>query len=164
MGHNITAIILKGEYKESKSKAYDLIGIHLSFDLTMFPVNLYYSAYWQAKLGTKGMLDNNGVDYALYPIEMAISELVNRISIDQAPIYTVLATDYFGGIGNQYVNVYKNDLLVDPGITTINQALAFMGVDCINGMDEFDSVGLSKYRSEPGYLEKYSDLADELGV
>jgi hypothetical protein len=164
MGHNISAIILKGEFNESKSKEFDLIGIGLGDDLTMFHINHFYSACWQAKLGTKGVLDINDVDYGLYPCEMAISVLMTLISNEKEPIYSIISTDYFGGIGNQYANVYRKQMLADSSVKTINEALSFMGASRKNGMDEFDSVGLSNHRSEPEYLEKYYDLADELGV
>jgi len=164
MGHNISAIILKGEYDKPKSKEFDLIGIKLDDNLTMFHINHYYSACWQAKLGTKGVLDNNGIDYILYPCEIAISELMMIISRKENPVFSIITTDYFSGIGNQYANVYIKETLADSKIKTINQALSFLGVKKKSGMDEFDSVGLSNHRSEPEYLEKYYDLADELGV
>lgn len=164
MGHNIAAIILKGTYDQPKSETFDLLGIELNDNLTLFHINHYYSACWQAKLGTKGVLDKNGVEYLLYPCERAISVLMTLISYEEAPIYAIIATDYFGGIGHQYANVYQNERLVDPSIKTINDALAYMGVNKKSGMDEFDTVGLAKHRSEPEYLEKYYDLADKLGV
>ena len=49
-------------------------------------------------------------------------------------------------------------------IKRINDALAFFGVIKKDNLDEFDTVGLSNYRSAPEYLIKYIDLADELGV
>lgn len=39
MRHNISAIILNGKYDESKSKEFDLIGIDLGYELTMFQIN-----------------------------------------------------------------------------------------------------------------------------
>ncbi len=164
MGHNISAIILKGEYNEFKSIEFDLIGISLVDKLTMFYINHYYSACWQAILGTKGVLDTNGIDYGLYPCEIAISELMTLISIEKEPIYSIISTDYFGGVGNQFANVYKKQTLADTSIKTINEALSYMGVIRKKGLDEFDTVGLSNYSAEPEYLEKYYDLADKLGV
>ena len=152
MGHNISAIILQGKYDESTSAEFDLKGIDLGFNLTLFPINHYFSAYWQAKLGTPGLLDINGVEYALYPCELALSELMAIISNDQETIYSIISTDYFGGIGQQYANVYKKQTIADNGISTINQALSFMGVKRKNGKDEFDSVGLSAHRFEPEYI------------
>lgn len=164
MGHNISAIILKDTYNLTKAKEFDLIGIDLGYNLTMFHINHYYSACWQAKLGTKGFLDINGVDYALYPYEIALSQLMAIISNNEEPLFSIISTDYFGGMGYQYANVYKGYNLIDPKIKTINQALSFLGVTKKKRKDEFDSVGLSNHRSEPEFLEKYSDLADELGV
>ena len=164
MGHNISAIILKGDYNKSKSDEFDLRGITLGHNLTMFHINHYYSAYWQAKLGTKGVLDINGLDYLLYPCELSLSKIIGIISERESPVYAIISTDYFGGIGNQYANVYKGETLLDSKIKTINHALYFMGVQSKKGMDEFDTVGLANHRSEPEYLGKYCDLAEELGV
>jgi len=164
MGHNITAIILKGEYDKSKSKEFDLIGIDLENDLTMFHINHYYSACWQLKLETVGVLNINSVDCILYPSEMAISELILKITNKEEPLFSIISTEYFGGMGKQYANVYKKNVLADSNIKTINEALSYMGVERKNSLDEFDTVGLSNHRSEPDYLEKYYDLAEELGV
>jgi len=164
MGHNISAIILKGAYDEPQSQAFDLLGVELGHDLTLFPINHYYAACWQAKLRTQGVLDINGVDYRLYPRKMALAELVGLISLQEEPMYAIIATDYFGGTGDQWANVYRNKTLVDRNIRSINQALSRLGVNAEGGMDEFDTVGLSNHRSEPEYLDKYVDLADELGL
>lgn len=90
---------------------------------------------------------------------------MKQISHDSEPLYAaIIATDYFGGMGEQFANLYKNDALVDANIKHINHALRSMGVTAKHDLDEFDTVGLSDYRSEPDYLWKYCDLAEELGV
>jgi len=165
MGHNISAIILKGDYDNVKAEEYDLIGMALpNCDLTMFHINHYYSAYWQAKLGTDGHLYSKNIDYILFPNEQSIAYLISLITGKQDALYAIIATDYFGGIGNQWANVYQGDLIVDLSIKSINDALYHLGVRSNEGMDEFDTVGLSGHRSEPEYLEKYIDLADQMGV
>ncbi|HEY0737835.1 MAG TPA: hypothetical protein VGD69_23150 [Herpetosiphonaceae bacterium] len=82
----------------------------------------------------------------------------------QEPVFAIILTDYFGGAGEQWAQVYRGSKVVNPQIRTINQALAQLGVVTSPGMDEFDTVGLGNYRSQPEYLEKYRDLADTLGV
>ncbi|GAA3523645.1 hypothetical protein GCM10022393_43130 [Aquimarina addita] len=164
MGHNISAIILKGAFEKEKAKELDLIDIDLGFDLTMFHIDHYYSACWQAKLKTKGNLDINNAEYMLYPSEIALSELMVIITKTDKPIFAIISTDYFAGIGVQSANVYEKDTLVDSKIKSINQSLKYLGVKKKLGEDEFDTVGLSKHRWTPEYLEKYYDIADELGV
>ena len=164
MGHHITAIILKGKFDQKKAKTYDLIPIKLGFDLNMFHIDHYYSAYWQAKIGLEDHLDKNGVDYVLYPTEMALQFLIDQISLEKQAHYAIIATDYFGGFGNQWANVYCDGKLLDKNILWINDALRFLGVKKAAKLDEFDTVGLSNHRSTPDYLDKYFDLVDEFDV
>jgi hypothetical protein len=164
MGHQITAILLKGDYDDTIAKEHDLFGHELAPGITLFFINHFYSACWQAILETEGHLDRNGVNYLLYPAEKSMARLMQKISGKRKPLYAIVATDYFGGHGQQYANVYKKDRLVTRKIKTINQALAYLGVIAKEGMDEFESSGLHQFRSNPGWLEKYEDLADELGV
>lgn len=164
MGHHLTAIILKGDYNKPLAETFDLLGITLSDGLTMFPIDHHFSACWQAKLQTTGELDLNGVDCVIFPRERALCELMTKISTAEIPVYAIILTDYFGGMGEQYANVYLKDRLADKNIKTINHALAYMGVKVKDGLDEFDTIGLSRHRSNPDYLEKYVDLADALGL
>ncbi len=75
-----------------------------------------------------------------------------------------ILTDYFGGLGNQYANVFINSNNANSNITTINQALRHLGVLAKNGQDEFDTLGLDKIKKQPDHLDKYVELADEYGV
>ena len=59
MAHIIEAIILKGEYNKEEAKKYDLIGVELDFDLTMFFIDEDFTAYWEKKLNTTGFLETN---------------------------------------------------------------------------------------------------------
>lgn len=164
MPHNISAILLKGTFNTQKAKEFDLLPIDLGFGISMFHINHYYSAYWQAKLNTTGYLDTNTTQYLLYPSERVLSILMEKITATDKPLFAIIATDYFGGIGTQAANVYLKDTIVDTNITTINEALAYFGVTRTKKKDEFDTVGLSKHRATPDYLDKYVDLAEELGV
>lgn len=85
------------------------------------------------------------------------------MSFEEA-IFAIIQTDYFGGIGNQYACVFKGKINLDKSISRINDALRILGVRAKLPLDEFDTVGLSEYRSKPDYLGKYMGLADILGV
>ena len=164
MGHTITAILLKGQYNKAIAEEFDLHGVKLSDDITMFYIDFYFSAYWQAKLGVQGHLETNGVAHYRLPFENVLAELMAKVSQTHPVTFALIATNYFGGIGSQYANVYKERMLADENIKTINQALSYLGVKKGTDLDEFDTIGLSQYRSNPEYLDKYTDLADELGV
>lgn len=69
-----------------------------------------------------------------------------------------ISTDYFGGSGNQSAKLFVNNKKVYDksdehygsdkyASSPINEVLKMIGVVKINGMDEFDTIGLGKYRS-----------------
>ncbi len=164
MGHSITAILLKNEYDKTLAEEFDLFGISLEFNLTLFHIDHYYAAYWQAKLGTSGYLELATIKNRLFPSEMVLADLMCKISKCERPEYAILVTHYFGGVGDQCANVFCGKQLASKTVSTINQALSYLGVLAKENLDEFDTLGLDKIRSQPVYLGKYIDLADELGV
>ena len=70
--------------------------------------------------------------------------------------YAIIETDYFGGIGDQNANVYKNDKKQKSSVS-INEALEDLGVISKKDLDEFDTLNLSKYRHFEDLYEKYWD-------
>ena len=164
MGHAITAIILKGSFDTNKAREFDLFAIPLGFELSLFHIDHYYSACWQHKLQTKGQLELSNINSPVFPAEIAICDIVKRISSSEIPEYAIIMTDYFGGVGYQYANVFKNNTNADKKVKTINQALRHLGVPANDSQDEFDTVGLNKIREQPNFLEKYIDIAEEYGV
>lgn len=75
---------------------------------------------------------------------------------DKSIVY--LTTDYFGGHGNQSAKVFINNKKVfsqnnefDWKLKPINSALKMIGVNKLDNMDEFDTIGLSKYRSNENF-------------
>lgn len=70
----------------------------------------------------------------------------------------VISTDYFGGSGHQeaklFVNnkkEYDNSSESDWSFRPINSVLKMMGVVSEIGMDEFDTIGLSNFRSNQDF-------------
>jgi hypothetical protein len=67
-------------------------------------------------------------------------------------------TDYFGGSGNQSAKLFINGELeyevddeYDYSLRPINTVLKKMGVVKKDGMDEFDTIGLGKYRNNDDF-------------
>ena len=164
MAHSINAIILKGNFDKDEAEKYELIEVKLDFNLSMFFINGFYTACWQKKLNTSGLLETNCKETTWYPSEYVIYELMKRISKNNEVEFAVILTDYFGGTGEQFANVFKGDKNVNLEIRTISNALKYLGVEKGNHHDEFDAIGLVNYRSNPNYLDKYREIADELGV
>jgi hypothetical protein len=164
MGHIMSAIVLKGSYNRQEAEQFELLGIDLGFDLTLFHINPYYTAYWQVRLNTSGLLKINDTTLVPFPHEYVVCELISRITKDKTREYAIISTEYHGGVGGQFANVYRGHEVVNESIKTINQALKQLKVIPEAFMDEFDTVGLGAYRTSPEYLWKYDDLADGLGV
>ncbi|MBN2695132.1 hypothetical protein JXR93_10765 [bacterium] len=164
MGHNITAIILKDNYNKTVAESFGLFGKELPFSLTLFHIDHYQTACWQYELKTIGQLETSITDNLIFPTEIAISEVVKNISINKKPLYAIIQTDYFGGVGNQYASIYQYKNNIDKNAKTINQVLIHLGVKRDGEFDEFDTIGLGNIRSQPDIFDKYIDLADEYGI
>ncbi|MEV6278857.1 hypothetical protein [Nocardia sp. NPDC051832] len=164
MSHSISALILPGPYNADAADKWDLVPVPLRGDLTLFHITHYYTAYWQASLGVTGYF-NLGPQARplLFPTENVVAVLAAELSARPEPTFAVVATDYFGGAGDQYAAVS-----VDGGpihsVRLINDALRVLGIRPAKGLDEFDTVGLGSHRSTPDYMDRYGDLCDDLGV
>lgn len=164
MGHDITAIILKGDFDKNLAKEFDLREKYLGFTLNLFHIDIWYAACWQHLLKTEGELEIKNIDCIGFPTDAALAEIMKKISGISLPQYAIIKTDYFGGMGFQWASVFQGKTNADFTVRTINQALRYLGVTKKNGLDEFETVGLDKIRVQPDYLDKYRDLYDELGL
>ena len=73
-------------------------------------------------------------------------------------IVAEIDTYYFGGVGSQKAKVFKNgekileqDDEYSPILNPINSALKLLGVVKKNNMDEFDTIGLGRYRDNTDF-------------
>jgi hypothetical protein len=164
MGHNITAIILKGSCDRSKAEEYGLFAKELPFNLTLFHIEHYQTACWQFELKTSGYLETSFKNISIFPTEIAIAEVVKSISTEENTHFAIIQTDYFGGMGNQFASVYRNNVNIDKNANTINKVLLHLGVTKNGELDEFDTIGLDKIRRQPDIFEKFVELADKYGV
>lgn len=163
MAHNLTAIILKGKFSLKKALYYDLTPIYLKYDLTLFIINIYFTEYWQCKiLKKRSTLDLNLADCpTMFPTDQVIAYIVKDISLENA-LFAVIFTEYHGGVGIQFASIFEGYINKNKSITRINDALAALGVIREDDLDEFDTLGLSLFRREPAYLEKYYTIMDDL--
>lgn len=164
MGHSITALVVKNVINNEAITKFDLVKVDIGFNLSLFYFDHYYTACWQYKTKTDGYLDFKSPKGLIIPNEEVVTKIACSLTEDPNAIYAILATDYFGGIGEQWAQVFAGNRTCEAGENSIDAALKYLGVESQPGKDEFDSVGLGIRRSNPEYLEKYVDLADELGV
>jgi len=85
---------------------------------------------------------------------MAIEKIPNIKEYGAGKTIALITTDYFGGSGNQTAKVFLDnkkildqDDEIDWKLNPINSALKLLGVDKKDTMDEFDTVGLGKIRT-----------------
>lgn len=91
-------------------------------------------------------------------------DLVCEITGTDRPRFAIIETDCFGGIGTQCAVAFEGEDRLTPDQASINQALAALGVRAASDRDEFDVIGLGRFRSHPDYLDTYVQLCEELGV
>lgn len=84
---------------------------------------------------------------------LATTEIPNIREFGKDKTIAYISTDYFGGSGNQSAKVFMNNKKIldqndefDWKLNPINSSLKLLGVNRKDGMDEFDTIGLSKYR------------------
>lgn len=163
MGHNISALIIKGSYDKEVAIEYDLRGIDIGYGLTLFLIDVYYTAYWQHALELEKKLVLSPDTDMLVPDEEVVAFLVKEITSPEQE-YALILTDYAGGFGYQYATILRGRHSIETNVETINDALKYLGVEAQDGKDEFETVGLSEYRDTPDHIRKYEDLCDELGL
>lgn len=164
MGHNITAILIATDFDAARAAELDLRPVALTTALTMFPIDHYFTAYWQSVRQETSFLDVPEDFPIVFPREGVVRTMVNEVTSTSSPTFAVVMTDYFGGAGGQWAAVFTGANRATSSQASINEALRALGVRRQAPMDEFDTVGLVHHRHAPEYLERYRDLCDERGV
>jgi hypothetical protein len=79
----------------------------------------------------------------------------------------LISTDYFGGPGYQEAKLFVNNKKeydesseFDYMISPINDVLKMMGIIKKEGMDEFDTIGLGKYRSNRDFNHQEVEIGE----
>lgn len=133
-------------------------------DISVFPIDHYFSSYWAARRGSGARLDLPDGLPATFPEEAVLCDLVREVTGTDKPRFAIIQTEYFAGFGDQWAVAFAGEKRLTAEQTSINEALAALGVRASASADEFDVIGLGEFRSNPDYLERYVDLCDELGV
>lgn len=150
MAHNISGIITSFKYKGS------LPHIVLDGDYYLIPIT------------------SSSSDKPIKPYEELTGDI--RATIKDLSSYggcAYIETAYFGGIGTQMAEIWEDGQMVGGPLISfdgidnkikyqqvtivdaaINQALKSIGVTCEADHDEFDTIGLGRYRSNRRILEE----------
>ena len=157
MGHCIDAFLGHNERMISLSQAWRRSPIQLSQGLSMLFLTSELYDEIMAKYD-KGVKFNN---FTL--LNSAIMSVLEEHS--QRGKLAYIETDYAGGAGTQAAVLYENGRQKFPPIYTedfktwapsderaINIILKELGVQKLNGKDEFESIGLGDFRDMYGFI------------
>ncbi len=115
---------------------------------------------WHAAYGTGDWL-------ALGPM-LTSTDLAHAERASRGSALAYVETDYFGGRGRQCAVLWRDGALVlkpaalasdegralPPALRPINAALRGLGITAAPGLDEFDTLGLARWRSNEAILER----------
>lgn len=164
MGHHLCALVLTGPVDAARGAARDLRALLVHGDVSVYPIDHYYSAYWAAIRADRARLDLPDDLAAIFPAEAVLLDLVREVTRSSEPRFAIILTDYFGGAGCQWAVAFQGTRRLTGDQTSVNAALRALGVRAVPPADEFDTVGLGAHRHNPEYLDRYQDLCDRLGV
>ena len=150
MGHHISAIIGRAPINEDNAAKFDLPFFNEN-GFVIVALNPYHHDFWDEKLGyeyekiSDDLMDTKCTHF-----------LAKEIGLKE---FAIIYTDYFGGVGSQTAVAYTDEIqTMPPTDDGICKALNIIGVNRNWSQDEFDVIGLGKYRHWDGLFEKYEDL------
>ncbi|MFC4062946.1 hypothetical protein ACFOWE_32090 [Planomonospora corallina] len=164
MGHHICALVVAGRVDTERARSMGLRAELVHDGIGVFPIDHYFSAYWAAIRGSGTRLDLPGDLPATFPGEAVLCDLVREVTGTDEPRFAIIQTEYFAGAGGQWAAAFAGERRLTGDRASINEALAALGVRAAAPADEFDTIGLGRFRSNPDHLDRYADLCDELGA
>jgi hypothetical protein len=148
MGHCVTGIISSSPAVDSILRGSPgLVAVPLVDGLSLIPLD-------------DDALDSVAADYAQTAdgftyLSPSLAAFLADHSQHAALVY--FETEYFGGDGTQAAAAYRDGHALSPtpssGDGAINRALECLGITRHGAFDEFDYVGLSRYRHTSDWIE-----------
>lgn len=138
MAYSIQAFIT--EFQNSNLLKMDIPIVSLEQNLIMVPVNKVVREKFH--ISTLPLLEEKDNENS------AISYF--GCSISKGVKVAYIEAEFFGGVGMQASIVFDNEKIIsEPQVSknAINLALQYLGVSRLNFFDEFDALGLGKYRN-----------------
>ncbi|WP_103072161.1 hypothetical protein [Aquimarina sediminis] len=167
MGHHIEALITRQKPDKEKLLYLD-IPLFTEGEFNIIPLDICHTIYWGKKWN---VYDEYGEHFG--GVNLICIQTIERIAKELGiSDFTIIGTDYHGGIGNQAAIVYKKSKQAKiigtqldnkfglKGVD-INSALRAIGVTKQKGIDEFDTINLSNYRNFDSLYEKYEKYCDD---
>lgn len=151
MGHHISAVLLPGPFDEQRVRSFCWKPISLTATITLFPLEADSCDAWSKRLNIAGSVSDRPL------LNCRVVHCMVR-EIARLPLFAIIETDYFGGAGDQAAAVYSGEIEVMAPTTAkvgpINEALRHLGVRESVETDEFDTVGLGRFRHFDRFSER----------
>ena len=148
MTHSVIGFIVRNDFVHQICSKYpSLCAVPLEQGFSLFPL-------------TEDLVKSLGIPHSitLMDSDKSPNELTNVLSKLSAlcPLL-YFETEYFGGIGHQIAIIFKNGMITfGPAkneIGPINEGLRLLGARRKASADEFDSIGLGRYRYTTDWLK-----------
>jgi len=151
MGHHISAIITLQSVDRDVADTLGL-PVFVEGEATIVGLDAGHSDAWSERLG----IPHASYSHMIHDSAMTL-EFARRLKITE---FALIETDCLGGAGCQTAALYVRERCYRPtGAKPINQTLAKLGIIRVGDRDEFESIGLNKYRSFDEFFEKTFDLS-----
>jgi hypothetical protein len=165
MSHAICALVVSGSYDWDIAGKMDLRAIASYEDVAVMPIDHFYSTFWAAESGVGGELDVPMHVPSTFPRDMVLLQFVRDMTGRQDAKFAIIQTGYGGGQthldGAQWAAAFHGQRRVSGDHASINEALRAIGVGRRYPKDEFDTIGLAAFWSNPRHLEKYRSWCTE---
>ncbi len=165
MSHAICALVVVGKYDHDIAGKVDLRAIAAYEDVSVMPIDHYYSTFWAAESAVGGELDVPMTFPATFPRDMILFQFVRDMTQRADAKFAIIQTGYESGQshlnGAQWAAAFCGQRRLSGDHASINDALRAIGVGRRYPKDEFDTIGLGAYWTNPRHLEKYRSWCTE---
>lgn len=141
MSHNINVVI--GDRVAIAAAASRLDALWVELTLALIPMTLELFA--QLSSG----------DDCIGPFETLTPSVLSQLRA-QLDVFGYLETEYFGGVGHQCAGAWNREVVAIPPVQAddaVNKVLRALGVMREGGRDEWDTVGLTRFRDVDDLLD-----------
>lgn len=165
MSHAICALVIVGPYDHDIAGKVDLRAIASYEDVSVMPIDHYYSTFWAADSSVGGELDVPMTVPATFPRDMVLLQFVRDMTGRPEAKFAIIQTEYDSAKthhnGAQWAASFQGARRISGDHASINEALRAIGVGRRYPKDEFDTIGLGAYWQNPRHLEKYRAWCSE---
>ncbi|MFN0248848.1 MAG: hypothetical protein ACKV2T_18305 [Kofleriaceae bacterium] len=165
MSHAICALVIVENYDRDIAGKIDLRAIASYQNVSVMPIDHYYSTFWAANSSIGGELDVPMHVAATFPRDKVLLQFVRDMTQKTDPKFAIIQTEYDNNKshhnGAQWAVAFQGAQRLSGDHATINDALRAIGVGRRYPKDEFDTIGLAAYWTNPRHLEKYRSWCAE---